>query len=527
MRDRGGAPVAGAELVLGPYPVQVQLANGELLDGPPPLVLRSGEDGRFAAAGLAPGPLLIHVRARGFAPASTQAQLAAGETGRCEIVLQPGARIAGVVRGAEGEPLAGVAIAGGDEPFRASTRSQADGSFLLAELSSGTVEFRASDAHHGEARTTLLVRSGEETRWDPVLAAGSKVTGTVLDERDRPLEDWQVAAVERHRPGLWLRDDRTDAAGRFELANCPAKPFVLAVRSPAEVFGDPVLLFDDFAPGDEGLLIRVRDADRPSAFLAGRVVAADGAALVQPQVSHQSAAGSFGARYPDEAGRFLIGPLRPGEYALVAEAQGLGDLRAGPFALAPDETREVGTLVLEPPGRIRVRLASPPPPGSGTLTSSLYAGERFADNLAYDGAFGLSGALGRGSYVLRTRAWKWAAPDRTVEVVPGQTTEVELALEPAAYRWLELVLPDGASASAVEVTVRDSAGQVVAESRATELDASQRETLRRGRFRTAAGGLLPGTYSVEARTSTGLAATGAFTVLDLVPVDEPLVLALR
>ena len=60
------------------------------------------------------------------------------------------------------------------------------------------------------------------------------------------------------------------------------KPLVLALRAPEEGSGDPVLVAEDFRVGDEDLVLRVMDACRPSAFIVGRLVAADGGPSGRP-----------------------------------------------------------------------------------------------------------------------------------------------------------------------------------------------------------------------------------------------------
>ena len=42
-----------------------------------------------------------------------------------------------------------------------------------------------------------------------------------------------------------------------------------------------------------------------------------------------------------------------------------------------------------------------------------------------------SGPIGPGTYLIRTGSGAWRAPDTEVEVRPGETTELELAFEPA------------------------------------------------------------------------------------------------
>src|SRR5262249_6569152 len=156
----------------------------------PPVELRTDEAGRFHATGLSAGVLSVLLRARGFAPSEAKVEIVAGETTRHDFVLGPEAWVAGTVRDGSGRALEGHSL--GCEGARAS--SAADGSFRLGSLAAGRRELSAYGHAQGNATATLQLKAGAETRWDPVLHAGGRVAGVVLDERDQPLEGWHVAA---------------------------------------------------------------------------------------------------------------------------------------------------------------------------------------------------------------------------------------------------------------------------------------------------------------------------------------------
>jgi hypothetical protein len=496
VRDETGSPIAGAELQVDTkYYQQVTLPDGTRADGPPEVRLIADSNGRFAAEGLAPVKLELSVRAVGFAPRETELAFVPGETTHAEVILLSEAHVTGTVRDAAGAPVAGAAITGAANFFHftgGETRSAADGTFTLRGMARGECKLGAHHEVRGRAQTTLVIPADGIARWDPVLTAGESLAGRVLDEGDRPLEGWHVAAAERSEPGLWLNEDYADASGAFELVDCPRKPFVLAVRSPAEPFGDPIVLFDAFRPGDQELVIHVPDADVPSATVTGQMVSADGNPLVQPRVGCVSELSGFGMEsFPGELGRFRIGPMRPGRYALRIEADGMGSANLEPFELRANETHDVGTVVLERAGRLHVRLRIP-------------EGSAAPDHL-------------------RTRG-SWCAPDAHFEVVPGAETELELVLEPATSRVVAFTLPAGDAAVRLHVIVRDAQGRTVQ-------DYDGYERLEAGTsplaFRLGVGPLVIGSYSVEARTDTGRVAAGSLSVTSLERADEPLVLPLR
>src|SRR5207249_3250000 len=105
-----------------------------------------------------------------------------------------------------------------------------------------------------------------------------------------------------------------------------------------------------------------------------------------------------------------------------------------------------------------------------------------------------------------------------------ETVDVEVQLQQATNRRLTFVAADDEAPSHVHAIVRDEAGTVVCESNEINSEASRGDASHMDVW---VGGLLPGSYSVEARSDTGRIAAGSFTVLDLAPVRDPIVLTLR
>jgi RNA polymerase sigma-70 factor (ECF subfamily) len=535
VQDASGTPIAGVEVLIGAeIPGEVQRVDAT-----------SDAAGSFLVNGLAPGPLEIQARAPGYGTAHAEVvvELAPDVTGSCTLVLPPEARVAGVARDGGGRPLAGVQVTGDFGYFHGrETRTAADGSFVLSGLEAGFCWLRANGGTNGQARTELQLRAGEEARWDVVLTAGGVVAGVVLDERGAPLSHWHVAAVDPGEPGEWLRSAYSDATGRFRMEDCPAERFVLALRAPEEEWGDAVLVLEDFRVGDEALVLRAMDACRPSAFLTGRVVDADGAPLVEVELIHVPRTGEGLTHVPDSAGRFRIGPLRSGEYTLfawtlIAGSWGLDQLRPQSFTLQAGETKDVGDLVLERSGWIHVRAVAK---GGGALPAGtvledeaqlLRDGEEAGwipevlggCVIPFEGLQGRSEPLGPGTYIVRAREGFWCAADVEVEVRSGETTELELAFERATERCIEVLCADGVPAGALDVRALDANGRVLEERHCDEVDTFVQDV----RYTAWLGGLVPGSYSIEARAADGRSATGELRVLDLADDETPLVLTLR
>jgi hypothetical protein len=521
VRDERGRPLSGAELLVGPdAPALERLANGTDVSGPAPVQVRCDANGWFHVDGVPPGRLPVSVRATGHAPVFAEVLLSVAQPTRMDFALTGEARVRGVVRDSAGEPVGGALVAAVGLGFGTRlAHSAEDGSYELGGLPDGSVSLRASRRSRGSTSTPVRLRRESVTVWDATLVAGGRLAGVVLDERGAPLEHWHVAAVERRSPGLWMREDRTDAGGRFELLDCPVTPFVLAVRSPLETFGAPVVFVDDFDLGQDDLMIRIRDADVPSAYVVGSLRNALPGALVQPRVGYESEWNTGSSVPVGSDGRFRIGPLRAGRYTFEVSAEDRGRLYLSERAIAANHETDLGELLLEPPGFVRVRAVAEDGRPVDAPWAELVAEGRTVSQVRFDGPIGSSKPLAPGTYVLRLRTSRWSAPEQQVEVLPGETTDVEVVLQPATSRLLVLTLPASDPATSVHVLVRDTLGATVEDYGGTDREGE--------RFRLSLAGLVPGTYSVEARTDSGLVAAGSFAVHDLARTDEPIELALR
>jgi protocatechuate 3,4-dioxygenase beta subunit len=526
--DADGHGIPRARVTLECEWTYVRLADGSLAREPPPFRATTDDAGRFELSGLAPGRVTGGARASGFANQVVGATLDAAALNELEVKMRREARVVGIVLDSRGDPVAKAWVSGA--PASADSRmssysmmsshatSGSDGTFTLDGLTPGEQNLRAGHREKGAAETRLFVEESRETRWEAHLLAGSSLGGTVVDERGAPLADFHVAAVRRGDVGLWLREDHADEQGRFHIDNCPEGEFVLAVRAPSEV-GQPVALFDDFLLGQEDLVLRIADADLPTAFVIGVVEVPAETPRERVEISCD-----FALVYPDaETGVFRLGPLRPGEYVLRFDAPDLGTLRLPPLALAPDETRDVGRIAMQPGGWIIARPRWPEGAAQQQLPFAVLdaSGEQ-VDWIDGSRDGGTSGPLVEGAYLLRCRGHDWTAEDSLVQVRAGERTTVEPELLAATRRLFSFPLPPGGTAKRLHLRVLRADGAALC-----DWDQEWRASTSTDAFVTGVGGLLLGDYAVEAETDTGLSAKGRFTVVDLEPVEEPLVLPLR
>ncbi|MCC6558804.1 MAG: carboxypeptidase regulatory-like domain-containing protein [Polyangiaceae bacterium] len=225
--DGRGAPVEGA---------LVQALRGEPvapLDRDRQLVpaTRSDEEGRFALEELDGGTFTIVAAHRELAPGRVEG-VAVGAAD-VTITLERGGILRGSVRdAASGAPIASFTVviwssagALGREPFTRRTFFDAQGAYEIAGLSPGSFLVMAVAAGHApssEASVTIADPPDAPATADFSLGRGTRVTGTVLDDKTRaPIEGARVSIEGMTGSGPsgepLLSTAETDARGHFEL----------------------------------------------------------------------------------------------------------------------------------------------------------------------------------------------------------------------------------------------------------------------------------------------------------------------
>ena len=530
VRSPDGEPIPFAEVLAGPeHPPGFTLPSGDYAQGAITRVVVADEHGRFEAQGLPCGTIWVQGRASGHGVGGHQrVDLVAGAQA-ADIVLPYEARVAGTVRDESGAPLPGVLVASGSYMAfaYAETTTDAAGTFELVGLTAGmSSDLRATHDRHGSAREQVRLAPGALSVWNPVLSAGAVVGGTLCDDTGTALHGWRVAAVYLDHVGIWRRSAITDEAGTFLLENCPKPPFSLAVTSPKDRFGEPVLLHHDVVLGMRDLQLVAPRNLHPNCMVRGRAVDATGAAVPFATVSvGWSASPSFRRTETAAAdGTFRLGPLRPERYDVRVDAEGLAPAFVPGFELRSDDDHDLGDIALARPGFVRIRAStgSHPVPGiESTFSVAVVDPESGAHlgSIEIADQSGKSTELPPGRVRIVGRASAWCATDVEVEVEGDKTVDADLAFVPATSRALAFVLPARDPARRIECVVRDGAGHVVARSTAVPG--------RDNALRSWIGGLVPGTYTVHATTDTGLAGNAAFVVTDLRPDANPIRIELR
>jgi protocatechuate 3,4-dioxygenase beta subunit len=453
VEDRQGQPVAQAALFAWPL--------GDRQAGV--VEISSGPDGRFALAGLAPGPWTVMVEAPGFGTLRLE---------RVDIPARPlvlklegeARSLGGLVLEANGNPAndARVILGGPALSLPIETRSNDKGIFLFHGLGYGHFVVRAVVGDKVSRGISVVI--DDATGWLPpvklTLAPGAMFKGRVVDDLGRPLSGADVElTVSPVDEASELA--RTDRDGQFSIGPVPpghydawarfaghgmAKPAEAILRAEAVTTLDLRLARAAQVLGtvlDEGgrpLAGAVVTAMAESAtgqdlsVLAGSLPLAAEAANLPAHVL--AAKGQTRSAASDAQGRFAIADLPPGKVQLTATAETRLALRKGPLKLEPGKSVETGPLTLRAGLPLRGRLVDEtgaPLPGAriDVRQTDITGGAEFTGVAGDDGRFVVYVPAGHFSLVA---AAPRRAPAQKVGLViqPGQPIdEQELRLERA------------------------------------------------------------------------------------------------
>ena len=309
---------------------------------------------------------------------------------------------------------------------------------------------------------------GETTVIELVLDVGKIISGRVIDREGQPLAGWNCYADPSHWSDQGVvhpRNDRTDADGRFLLANLGDCPHSVSVSAPGEIPVPPRARVEEVLPGTEDLEIVVGDRETPSAHLRGGLTAEDGSVPSDASVIVFPVGSSRGlfAVFDSETGAFRRGPLMPGSYQLVVDRGGRGVLQTGVIHLAGGERRDLGILRIEAPGRIELSIHGIPEDHIAQLEPTADHGFSTEELVFEDGRF-RSPELAPGTWLVRVRRDWLCVRDALVEVTSGETAVIERKAEWAFWEvhFTFEVADDDDPWQVIEAEIRDAQGGLVA-----------------------------------------------------------------
>ncbi|MGH2689665.1 MAG: carboxypeptidase regulatory-like domain-containing protein, partial [Actinomycetota bacterium] len=330
-------------------------------------LLRSeaGEDGRFRIDRMPPGSYALTAHAPGFAPKRVEVDVSprGGESSAGDVVLDVGLAIRGHVRDKAGQPIGYARVfgfparpmIGGVRPFDG--LSEGDGSFVLAGLSQTSYRLTVQAPGYGQ-----LVRTAEAgtDNLELVLEPAGSITGQVVDDRDRPVETFRVAARpnrEATGPGMMITggsgETITSPDGRFTLPDLAEGNWNVEAASPGQV--KATVSGVKVTAGSSTDVGRVRLSG--GGTVRGSVVDANGAPILGATVTVQGASREFSRpgesqAFTDSAGLFEVSGVAPGAAEVVARHPQYAEGRVGGLEVDPTKGTTETRVVLSQGGRL-------------------------------------------------------------------------------------------------------------------------------------------------------------------------------
>jgi RNA polymerase sigma factor (sigma-70 family) len=495
--DPAGKPVAGAVVIVG---------DGEVSGIPgrdhiPPFggLTRSDERGAFLVVGVAAGKQSIRARGRGCAPWLGEVEVAAGATVTQRVELGPGAVLRGHVVDAAGRPVARAEVAIGQwgEIGHYETVTDAEGAFELTGLPVGELPVRAGHDDHGKARATVSTSATTATTCRFELSRGLELKGRVVDPDGQPVGKAMIECLaEEGGPERWYAFVATDAHGAFVAANRPARG---TLRLTVHADGHEPLFVRGIDPGAEPLL-RLERVQPASVHISARVVDPEGRPVANARAGAFRRGVDRGSAddATDNDGRFELGPLPPGEWAMYVRADGYPAFRCDHRTLGANATWNLGTITLVRGGTARVRQVGAPIDDARFLVSDAARSHSFGVMTTPDGP--RSEVLAPGDYVLLVLGTNVAATAVPFTIRAGEEIVVDTQIERANPQAFRCAVPAGTNVDFV--TLQLFRGEVFVGRVWVDL-----KSVRPGD----STGLAPGEYRAVAEVGT-LRGTTSFTV---------------
>ena len=370
--------------------------------------------------------------------------------------LQRGAEVFGTVRDSVGRPKAGVLLEAewkgtsllgefdsgpGEDAFLVRTRSEADGSFVLAGLLHGRVGLsgaKGTSRFASQERVELM--AGQRLEWNPVVPVHTEIRVRGLDAQGQPLVGWEVrcesSADSIRRQGALLLDDD----GRARFTGLRGSKRVVTLHPPPGSSDDSPsvpALYLATEPSEEEQVLRL-DAGN-LCTLAGSILLPDGALRRDVDCKLQLQLEDFekcGRRSVAFGERFRFESLPAGDYRLLVSAENVGiprELALAEFSLRSGETLDLGELVPTLGATLVLDVITP----SGTelndrsirLSSSVRESvmdRHFRLRRSEPGAPFRSEPLAPGSYMLSHRAEDLAVQAKEIQVRSSANEQREI-----------------------------------------------------------------------------------------------------
>ncbi|MEO6595822.1 MAG: sigma-70 family RNA polymerase sigma factor [Planctomycetota bacterium] len=425
-----GDPVANAVVRAGEGRTEAIMSTPQGA-APLPAQVRTDAEGRFLAVGVPTGSQPLQVRASGFAPWGGRCEVAAGSTCAVRVMLKAGVTCTGVVRGEDGQPVAGVDVTLGErgEFVQLRTRTADDGTFVLTGLPTGESMLAASKHPLGKAKGSVQGRPGDIARCDLQLSNGLALRGRVIDDVGAPVAGAEVFC-QTEQGEQWAYHSFTDKSGSFLVADCPPNQ-LLGVRASAR--GRTPAQRTNVDPRAGELELRLARDTATKARITGRLQRPDGAAAAGETVEALRYQPRAGADAQVAADGSFATEVAAGEWSIRIQVKGHPEIRVARRNLEPGASWDLGVLQLTRGGTLVVQDGGEPHPDYLVVD----ANERFVCGLYSPVPPLRSELLAPGDYVLLARGEGLAAQGLPFSIRTEQETALEVQRPTGVRQTLE------------------------------------------------------------------------------------------
>ena len=402
---------------------------------------------------------------------------------------------------------------------RVETKTARDGSFLLQGITTDRIRLVVSADGFATRSAELSADPGSDLQYDVELDRIEPFRIRIVDSAGEPLLGFvKFSGVSR---SYELGD-----GGRLEVFLDDGQPRKLSFTPDGLVNGwSECTWLGWIRPGEDEIVVTVPDDALPRSSLAGTVTESDaessryGWAFLNQHAQTELVAGRSQI---STSGDFELGPLVAGSYTLQLiprpeHRNELPDFFLGPFRVEPGRERNLGEIRVPNPGHVRIHLSR----GDGVpiLDPSVFffdsEGREIIGTYVDDNGYA-SAPLQPGDYELSAYVSNASWARQAFEVRSGEVTEVDLALEPAARRYIAFPVPSPAGWDEVtraEYTIRGPSGEIY--------DADEFDP-RRQNPRLYIPSFAVGRYTLDLTTDTDKRYRGAFQIPNLDPSHVPI-----
>jgi len=466
LRLRDGATVEGWVLTESGEPVEGALV---MFDRP---AARTGADGAFLIEGVEPGQKTVEVRHPDFVWHEENRKIRPGEN-VIELRLHAGAGVSGHTLRSSGEPLAGVSVRLTREtrPTREyGARSDRDGGFRIDSVQPGTYQVQAMRDDLVQVAANQEIEVGVDGVDDVLigLRSGAAIHGVI---KGLNLDELARVHVMARNPESGSRRGRVDHSGAYRIER--ASPGVWWVRAVlpggSRETEERVVVSDDASDV-------VQDLDLTSGDTLRGVVLVDGEPSASVQVSLHGLDRSVSRQaQTDLEGRFVLENLLDGRYRITASVPRASLVDNRMIELLGDREITIRIDSASVDGVVTSQ-ATGEPLEDAVVTLGQLEGANGAEvsrvTLATDDRGGFHIArLSAGHYRLSVGVDGYVPQASDLEVVGGDSLDLDLALQPAAGLRLRVRESSGQSPSWASVRLSDpESGRRMNEIRALEGD---------------------------------------------------------